>query len=235
MLVRKMATVFSNVYNGFIIVNMILFCVSVLNVLQSDGKTFRMHFWFFCVMSVYFWMILILFLLLSICMRMVLYLLSHMPTSDQNSEQLMESILAFPFMMDLTLSEEELIDAVANESLMSPPTAVVRTPPTLDKLLRVEIRWGIVLRTVSAERLVETEDKCLICLQDMRHVFPMMPGVVMLMCSCETMYHKKCIIEWFYFNENEASGTEPALITCPSCRHAFTEEEATSPPLLATT
>ncbi len=110
--------------------------------------------------------------------------------------------------------EETNEDLVAHLSLME-DTTENRLPPTNDQLLNLELKWGPYM--VLEENPPESE-KCIICLQSLEPS----SGVIKLSCNCNNYFHRKCMIEWFYFNEREDNNR--FKVSCPSCRHTFEEE-----------
>jgi len=66
------------------------------------------------------------------------------------------------------------------------------------------------------------EEECMICLQPHSVTVAPIEGSTYLMCSCSCRFHKKCILEWFYFVEKRSQEEENVMIvTCPNCRHVF--------------
>lgn len=222
--VKRLGKIVSGGFKFFLLMNGIMILIAVYNVVQSKAETFRLSFWIFCILLLNFWMMLTFFFIVSMCVKMCM-IISIDPSALENSMSWIQTLVLFP--LPSQDSEMDVISAVLRESMETshPPS---RPSPTLDKLLRMDLRWGSVLRVLSLEEYEEIEEKCLICLQGMTHLFPNMPGVASLTCSCATLFHKKCVLEWFYFNEKEATDTEPAVATCPACRHAFTIPDASS-------
>lgn len=221
-MVNKISIIFYNVFKTFIMIECIMMGVSILNIVRSEGTEFRSYFWVFCVLLLNFWIMMIFFFLLSMCMKICLFITTRSSLDVTEENTLLQSMLLFPLFSFDYRSEEELIEAVMNESMNPTETIPPRNPPTLDKLLKTELDWGFCARPVIPITTQQKEEKCLICLHDMTHGFPSISGVVSLSCMCSTLFHKKCLLEWFYFNEKQASDTEPAQVSCPSCRHVFT-------------
>jgi len=227
-MVRKISMVFYSVFKTFIMIEGIMVGVSILNIVRSNGTEFRTYFWVFCVLLLNFWIMMIFFFLLSMCMKICLFVVTRSSLDVVEENSLLQSMLLLPLFSFEYTSEEEIIEAVMNESMHQTETTRPRNPPTLDKLLKIELDWGFCARTVVPITTQQKEEKCLICLHDMTHVYANVPGVVSPTCQCSTLFHKKCLLEWFYFNEQEATDTESSQVTCPSCRHVFTPPSVTT-------
>lgn len=109
----------------------------------------------------------------------------------------------------LTGEEEPEEDLVAHLSLMEDENS--RLPATPDQMLLIEMKWGSFLHI---QNNTVDLDKCVICLQNLE------TEVVGLGCQCNNYFHRKCVLEWFYFNEKELEGGAHC-VSCPSCRHEF--------------
>ena len=217
-IVRRLSVLFQGIFRIFLFINGIMIGISVLNVIQSSSLHFRTHFWIFFILMVQFWMMVLIFFLLSVGLKVCLYVASGQ-TGEENIEW-MQALMLFPLREE---GEEEIYQMMVQESMhTSAPPA--RNAPTMDKLLKMDLDWGSHVRPLLQLSDAQKEEKCLICLQAMDHVMPTpsIQGVVHLTCTCNTLFHKKCILEWFHFNEKDAQGEEPRQVTCPSCRHVFT-------------
>jgi len=70
--------------------------------------------------------------------------------------------------------------------------------------------------------LDSNEEECMICLQPHSVTVVPIEGSTYLRCSCSCRFHKKCILEWFYFVEKRSQEEENVMmVTCPNCRHVF--------------
>jgi len=222
-IMRKMSSMLFSVFRSFLIINAIIMVIAITNVVQSEGTAFRGNFWMFCMLIFNFWMMVIFFFLISMCMKMCIFSMSPPSYIEENAEVFFQNLLMFPMMIDeVYYDEDSMFVAATNESMRASPSSPTRSPPTLDRLMAMELKWGFCSLPIVATTSAEKEEKCLICLQDMTHSYATFQGIISLSCHCNTLFHKKCILEWFHFNEKEASDTEPSLVTCPSCRHAFT-------------
>jgi hypothetical protein len=220
-MVRRISVMFHGIFRTFVTIQGIMMGISVLNIIRSEGKDIRTNFWLFCILLMNFWIMMVFFMLLSMCMKICIHLVTH-----SGSLELLEGMMMFPMFMFTYSgeeSEEEMMDAAVNESMNTPP-APPRNSPTLDKLLMMEVRWGSYAPTIQPTD-AQKEEKCLICMHEISFSYPLTSGVVEPSCMCATLFHKKCLLEWFYFNEKEATTTDPAQVTCPSCRHVFTYVE----------
>jgi len=222
-MVRKISVMFHGIFRTFITIQGIMMGISMFNILRSEAKEIRMNFWVFCILFMNFWIMMIFFMLLSICMKICIHV-----ATQSGSLDLLEGVMMFPMFMfssyDGEETEEEMVETVMNAS-MNASTTPPRNPPTLDKLLMMEVRWGSYAPTVQPTE-EQKEETCLICLHEISFSYPTTSGVVEPSCRCATLFHKKCLLEWFYFNEKDATTTDPAQVTCPSCRHVFTNVES---------
>jgi hypothetical protein len=75
---------------------------------------------------------------------------------------------------------------------------------------------------INSNNINSNEEECMICLQPHSVTVAPIEGSTYLMCSCSCRFHKKCILEWFYFVEKRSQEEENVMIvTCPNCRHVF--------------
>ena len=200
---KKVSQVFLVVLKGFLFFNTFMFGFALYNLSHSPPEMFKTNFWLFLLFLGNFWVLMFLLLLVSFCMKICM--LAFEPNLD-DVPRLLPLIQAF-MSGEEEDSDEEL---VAHISLME--TDDNRPPATNDQLLNLEVKWGEFFCPIE-ERLPETE-KCVICLQKLE------TGVICLACNCRNYFHKKCMIEWFHFNEKEEEGSK-FVVSCPSCRHQF--------------
>lgn len=223
--IRKFSLLFTGIFRTFIFLNGAILLIGVYNLYTSDDKCIRTNFWFICMLTINFWVMMLIFFMVSLCFKICI-LISQWPNVREIMEgnAWIQSLLLFP--LTDTWSDdrdyEEMIAMAMNESMNDDQQA--RSPPTLDKLLGTELKWGfcIVLKDD-----IQSTNECIICAHKLSHIYPNFEGCVTLSCPCNDVFHKKCVLEWFHFNETEGTDTEPARVTCPSCRHAFTEMPTT--------
>lgn len=212
-LIRRLSSLFYNVLKTFIFLNGMMIAMAVYNIFTSNIGSLRTSFWIFCMITINFWVMIMFFFLVSACIKICILVVASL--SQDNTELLGQ---LFPLSIPIGQDEDEL-ETVLNESLNTSPPS--RTSPTLDKLLKAELKWGFSMKPETTP--YSNDEKCLICANNLDYNFPGIVGCVSLSCSCDTIFHKKCLLEWFHFNETERTDTEPSMVTCPSCRHAFTE------------
>lgn len=213
MIVRRMATIFSNIFRIFLIVNGVVMTVAIMNVIQSPLSAFRFHFWVFFIIMAQFWLMSLLFFLISISLKVVFYI--SVPQTGENPTWL-QTLMLFPMNGD---GDDEIMELIMTESMNTPQPS--RNPPTTDRLLKINLDWGESINIMTEMTDEEKKEKCLICLQAVENDTTNIHGVVNLACMCHTVFHKKCILEWFHFNEKDIDGS--FQVSCPSCRFVFTK------------
>jgi hypothetical protein len=218
-MIHKITRMFYNLFRVFVGINLVMIVCAIMNVIQSNQTTFRMNFWFFCILVMNFWIMMILFFLVSISIKFSIVMSVDPSALDENMGWI-QTMIVFPLMPSYD-DNDEVIRLVMEESINTP--APSRSAPASERLLKMEVKWGRAFRMYEDMSDEQKKEKCLICLQDMEHVFPTMAGVSVLTCNCNTLFHKKCILEWFHFNEKDATEAEPSTVSCPSCRHLFSD------------
>lgn len=216
-MIHKITKMFYNLFRIFVGINFIMIICAIFNVIQSNQMTFRSNFWFFCILLMNFWIMMIFFLIASMSIKFSV-IMSIDPTTLEDNMGWIQTMIVFPI---VPAYDDEVMEMVMEESINTPPPS--RTTPATDRLLSMEVKWGDAFRMHEELSEEQKKEKCLICLQDMDHVFPTATGVSVLTCNCDTMFHKKCILEWFHFNEKDATSSDPSTVSCPSCRHVFSE------------
>lgn len=201
---KKVSQIFLGIVKCFVGFNFFMLGFAIYNMIQSPDKMFRTHFWLFLLFLGNFWLMLFFLLVLSLCMKICM--LSYEPNL-QDIPRLWPLLHSF-----LTGEEESEEDIIAHLTLMESEEDN-RSPPTNDQLLNLEVKWMTFLIPFEGEIPVEN-DKCIICLQSLEN------NVIRLGCDCRNLFHKKCVLEWFYFNEKEEEGGKKK-VSCPSCRHFF--------------
>lgn len=225
---QKIGKLVSSIFKVFLAINLIMIIVSIVNVVGASGEGFRTHFLFFCIIVINFWIMMIFFFLMTLCMKFsIIHTLSATPEPVPRDRFLswMMTFSVFPMTETIT-TDGDVLNIVLNESFQMQENTR-REPPTLEKLLHADLKWGSVM-TPFVPTDEHADDTCLICLHTMDHIISNLPGVVVLSCQCQTRFHKKCVLEWFYFSEKENHETHQNTTTCPSCRHVFTHSEPTS-------
>jgi hypothetical protein len=219
--IRKISILFTSIYRTFVFLNGVILMIGVYNLYTSDDKCFRTNFWFICMLTVNFWVMLLIFFMVSLCFKLCI-MVAQWPSSREVLEgnAWIQSLLLFP-LTDALHDDQDYEDIMAmamQESMSNDQPS--RSPPTLDKLLATELKWGFCMST---KENIQPTNECIICAHELSHTYPNFGGCVKLSCPCNDVFHKKCVLEWFHFNETDGTDTEPARVTCPSCRHAFTE------------
>lgn len=207
--VNRLSSIFYGTFKVFLTLNGIILLLSIYNMCGSSITGLRTNFWITCILIINFWVMMVFFFLLSLCFKFIFLLIEQNHEGENRS--LLNSILLFPLIGD----DEEILQTILQESTNTEQAS--RASPTSDKLISINLKWGFCMET---KAVVENDDnKCLICTNNLSHNFPEFQGCVSLQCNCDTIFHKKCILEWFHFNETD---TDTPVVTCPSCRHAFT-------------
>lgn len=215
LVVARISQLFMSLFRLFLFLNGGMLMFAVCSLFQAK-ENWRVMFFNLCMVTLNFWMMLLLFFMVSICLKVCL-VMHYSPESLENSSWL-QQILFFPFADSVLMVDEEDAVQMAMDASMQEESNR-RTPPTLDKLLGTDLKWGYCMTPVISP---DASQECLICSNKMDHVFPNIAGCVRLSCTCGTIFHRKCVLEWFHFNETDATDTEPSRVTCPSCRHVFT-------------
>jgi len=164
--------------------------------------------------------------------------------NNNNNNNHSPSWVVVPLSFMVRHSDEEIL-AVIDESLHLSQSDLQRRrdPPSEDKLLQLERLWAMITFVDRLESNIENnienniestiestienniennEEECMICLQPHSVTVVPIEGSTYLRCSCSCRFHKKCILEWFYFVEKRSQEEENVMmVTCPNCRHVF--------------
>lgn len=216
LVVARISQLFLSFFKLFLFLNGGMLFLAVYNMYHSTENP-RFMFCNLCMLTMNFWMMMLLFFMVVLCLKVCL-IMNYTPEALQNNSWL-QHIILFPFVENggIMVGDEEMMQMAMQESMNA--DANTRSPPTLDKLLSTDLKWGFCMNPIQDPDL---SLECLICSNKLEHTFPNIAGCVKLSCTCGTSFHRKCVLEWFHFNEIEATDTEPSRVTCPSCRHAFT-------------
>lgn len=206
LVVKKLSMIFYCIFKVFLIMNMIL-----LGVVAYTSKSTFLFFIFF----MNYWIMMIMFCLLSMYIKLFICITHMENISDDQSW--IYSVIFFPLMGEE--SEEDIIQFISQNSFENSQEQHTQ-PPTTENLDTLATRWSNVIKNtvVSTEM---GEELCLICANPYHHEYPTHKGCVGLGC-CPAIFHKKCVLEWFHFNEKQdQSNPDKTLVSCPSCRHLF--------------
>ena len=108
------------------------------------------------------------------------------------------------------------------EHCTSSTSDTLDTLDTLDTIIPNNTSDTIIPSETENNTTTSTEDDCMICLQPHSVMVLPIEGSTYLTCSCSCRFHKKCILEWFYFVEKQSQEDENVMmVTCPNCRHVF--------------
>lgn len=216
-MVKKLALIFYGVFRVFMFLNMLLLGLSLyIMVIAKNGVgTFL-----FIVFFVNFWIMMTFFCLLSMFIKLFICMIHEdaLNTLDEDYSWVL-SVIFFPLLSEG--DEGDFIQAVALHSFDEDEQTTTQ-PPTTDRLCELETKWNTIWKD-SPPPDEKKEDPCLICAHPYSHQYPTHQGCVELTCSCATLFHKKCVLEWFHFNEKPDQNDESkSIVSCPSCRHVFT-------------
>lgn len=216
MMVKRLALIFYCIFKVFTILNMILLGLSlyIMLVVKNGVGTFL-----FIVFFVNFWIMMIFFCLLSMYIKLFICMMNeNLLNALDDDYSWVFSVIFFPLVSEG--HEEEFIELISQQSLdesQEQPTQ----PPTTDNLQELESKWKPIYKEVQVPEN-KKQEMCLICANLYTHEYPAHKGCVELVCSCATLFHKKCVLEWFHFNQKIDQDDETKMIvSCPSCRHVF--------------
>ena len=217
LMVKKLALIFYIIFKVFLILNMILLGLSlyIMLVSKSGIGTFL-----FIIFFVNFWVMMIFFCLLSMFIKLFICMIHEdiLNTLDDEHSWLF-SVIFFPLISEE--DENDFLQTITQQSFeenLEQPTQ----PPTTDRLQELETKWNSIWKDTPPPD-DKKDDPCLICANPYTHQYPSHQGCIELTCACATLFHKKCVLEWFHFNQKQDQNDETqSIVSCPSCRHVFT-------------
>ena len=217
-IIKRLSTIFYSILKIFLMLNGVMMSIIVINIMKPLTEGYRANIWMMFVLMINFFIMLIFFFMLSMFIKLFICM-SNENVMSQNDEDMswIYSIIFFPLMNEI--NEEEFIQMIAQDSF-DESNENETIPPTTEKLVNLETKWGFVLKNFELTE-EKKEEKCLICANPYEYNFPLIEGCIVLTCDCSTVFHKKCLLEWFYFNEKHEEEEDKYITTCPSCRHAF--------------
>jgi len=136
------------------------------------------------------------------------------------------SVLMVPLSQTLFGDDDQALARILQDSFgmtQSSSSSQPRDPPNTERLQQLFQVWTSSVISVSPP--FNGNGNCMICLQSLTQdpVNDSLTGNVRMNCSCQTTFHKKCLMEWLHFNERVSEQTPSLyLTTCPACRHVFT-------------
>jgi len=218
LMVKKLALIFYCVFKVFMVLNMVLLGLSlyIMLISRSGIGTFL-----FIVFFVNFWVMMIFFGLLSMYIKLFICMVNEDILNRLDDEHAwLYSVIFFPLISEE--DEDDFIAAVSQQSFEEQQEQSVQ-PPTTDRLQELETKWHLIWKdTVPSDD--KKDETCLICANPYTHQYPSHQGCVELTCACATLFHKKCVLEWFHFNQKQDQNDESqSIVSCPSCRHVFTK------------
>lgn len=217
LMVKKLALIFYIIFKVFLILNMILLGLSlyIMLVSKSGIGTFL-----FIIFFVNFWVMMIFFCLLSMFIKLFICMIHEdiLNTLDDEHSWLF-SVIFFPLISEE--DENDFIQTIAHQSFEENLEQSTQ-PPTTDRLQELETKWNSIWKDTSPPD-DKKDDPCLICANPYTHQYPSHQGCIELTCACATLFHKKCVLEWFHFNQKQDQNDDTqSIVSCPSCRHVFT-------------
>lgn len=209
LIIKKLSSIYYSVFKVFLLLNIILLGATVY-LSKGSGGTFL-----FFVFFMNYWIMMIFFCLLSMYIKLFLCM-THLDNLEEDQSWIY-SVIFFPLLTEE--NEDDFLQFVMQQSMDNTQERET-LPPTTENLESLETKW----KTVMMERVVPEETKnetCLICSNPYHHDYPSHRGCIVLGC-CTALFHKKCVLEWFHFNEKQdQSQPEKSIVSCPSCRHVF--------------
>jgi hypothetical protein len=137
------------------------------------------------------------------------------------------SVIFFPLISEE--DEGDFIQAITRESFEETQEQPIQSP-TAVHLQELETKWNAIWKDITLPD-DKKEETCIICANPYTHQYPSHQGCVELTCSCATFFHKKCVLEWFHFNQKQDQNDEnKSIVSCPSCRHVFTTDQSSAGP-----
>lgn len=226
MLVKKMSLIFFVIFKVFMILNMVLLGITIyLMVMASSG----VGVFLFVVFLLNFIIMLIFFNFISICVK--LFICMSMALTNNSIYQSMQeeenswvfSVMFFPLVTEA--DEEEFMALIQQQSFDQGNEEQQNIqPPSTERLDSLENKWGFVMTSKEAPQ-PQTEDNqelCIICSNEYVYNYPTHRGCVELSCGCSVIFHKKCVLEWFHFNEKKNPDDDTKVnVSCPNCRKIF--------------
>lgn len=201
---KKVSQIFLGIIKCFVGFNFFMLGFAIYNMITSPETMFRTNFWLFLLFLGNFWIMLFFFLILSLCMKICM--LSFEPSLEDVPR-------IWPLLYSFLTGDPTEEDLAAHLSLLESENDD-RPPPDNNQIMNIELTWGSIFKTPES---FPPEEKCIICLQLLDPL-----NVVALSCDCPTFFHKKCVLEWFHFNQKE-NEHQQKTVSCPSCRHLFQE------------
>jgi hypothetical protein len=174
----------------------------------------------FIIFFINFWIMMIFFCLLSMFIKLFICMVNQDLLNALDSEySWIFSVIFFPLISEE--DEEEFVQLISQQSFETDEQDNTQ-PPTTEDLTEHETRWQKIWKDAQIPN-EKKEEACLICANLYSHEYPSHKGCVELTCSCATLFHKKCVLEWFHFNQRQDQTDETKhIVSCPSCRHVFT-------------
>lgn len=216
-MVKKLSIIFYCIFKVFMILNMILLGLSmyIMIVSKSGIGTFL-----FIVFFVNFWIMMIFFCLLSMYIKLFICMVNEDLLNSLDTENSwIFSVIFFPLVSEE--DEEEFVQLLSQQSFETDNQEQNTQPPTTERLIELETKWKTIWKDVQIPD-EKKDETCLICANSYTHEYPSHKGCVELVCSCSTLFHKKCVLEWFHFNQKQDQNDETkSIVSCPSCRHVF--------------
>lgn len=216
LMVKKLSIIFYCIFKVFMFLNMGLLGLSlyVMLVSRSNIGTFL-----FVIFFINFWIMMVFFCLLSMCIKLFICMVHEdlLNTLDDGYSW-MSAVIFFPLISEE--DEQDFVQMISLQSLQEDQEQNTQ-PPTTEHLSGLESKWKTVWKEIKVPD-EKKEEQCLICSNPYTHEFPYHKGCIELTCSCATLFHKKCVLEWFHFNERQDQTDETkTVVSCPSCRHVF--------------
>ena len=216
--VKKLAIIFYCVFKVFLLLNTILLAFSLYTMILYRNIVFVAIFLLFFTN---FWVMMVFFFLLSMYIKLFLCMIQEeFSFHDRINESWLLSIIFFPLVSEE--QEEDFLQYVSQQSFDEQQERIVN-PPTTTDMEGVETRWKQVVKEVGIDRVEDKkQEPCLICANPYEFEYPCCKGWIELEC-CPVIYHKKCVLEWFHFNQKQ-NHEDKWTVSCPSCRHLFSFE-----------
>ena len=216
MMVKKLSLIFYCIFKVFMLLNMVLLglMLYVMLVARNGVGTFL-----FIVFFVNFWIMIIFFCLLSMYIKLFICMMNEDLLDALDTEySWVFSVIFFPLTSEQ--DEDEFVELISQQSLSDSQEQPTQ-PPTTERLNELETKWHDIWKDIDVPD-DKKEETCLVCANTYIYEYPSHKGCITLTCSCATLFHKKCVLEWFHFNQKpDQNDDTKTIVSCPSCRHVF--------------
>lgn len=213
LIVKKLSLIFYCVFKVFMFLNIFLLGLTLYVMLISKSG---IGIFLFIIFFINFWIMLIFFCLLSMYIKLFICMIHDDLLSLDENQSWIFSVIFFPLVSEE--NEDDFIQLVSQQSFENEERNV--QAPNGERLNELETTWKTIWKELSIPE-EKQQEPCLICANAYSHEYPSHQGCIKLEC-CSILLHKKCVLEWFHFNEKQEDDSSKKNVSCPSCRNLFT-------------